>query len=151
MLGINGSSNIALILIHSSKLYKTVFNLPFLASSLARIHGVVSSIYLLHFLSNSNIASIASLIRNSFIFSSTILYRFFAVLIKSASTCSYKLLSPTTPSKYFLDILIVLLTKLPSIFAKSAFVLETKASSEKLPSLPKGTSLNAKYLTASTP
>ena len=44
--GINGFNNIAPIRIDSHKLYKTLLNLSLLFSSLAKIQGVVSSIYL---------------------------------------------------------------------------------------------------------
>ena len=59
----NGSSKIAPTLILSSKLYKTFFNLS-LFSSLAKVQGAVSSIYLLHLLKISNILSKASGISN---------------------------------------------------------------------------------------
>ena len=74
-----------------------------------------------------------------------------AELQKESSTLSYTLGLVTLESKYFLLIAIVLLTRLPYVFTRSLFVLDIKASSEKLPSLPKGTSLKVKYLTASTP
>ena len=56
-----GFINVATILIDSHKLYKTVSNSPFLASSLAKAQGIVSSIYLLVLLINFQADSKASL------------------------------------------------------------------------------------------
>ena len=64
----NGCNKTAANLIDSKRLYKTVPNLGLLLSSLARIQGVVSSIYLLHLRNTSNISSIAAPIFNIFIF-----------------------------------------------------------------------------------
>ena len=62
------------ILSDSIKLYKTVPSLAFFSSSLANIHGVVSSIYLLALLISSNMFSKASGIFKSLIaFSSPII------------------------------------------------------------------------------
>src|SRR5699024_5492379 len=136
--GINGINAIALKRILSIKLYKTVAKRSFLLSSLANAHGIVSSIYLLVLLSNVKIASNAS----DDLKSSILFITFFgisnAVLINSSSTGSYTFGLLTIPSKYLLDIEIVLFTKLPNTFAKSEFIFSINKSHVILPSLSYG-------------
>ena len=55
-----GFIRVAIILIDSHKLYNTASNLPLLASSLAKAHGIVSSMYLLVLLTNFHTPSNAS-------------------------------------------------------------------------------------------
>ena len=55
----------------STRLYKTSDSLGFVASSFAKIHGVVSSIYLLQRLNKLKISVIASATRKSAIFADT--------------------------------------------------------------------------------
>ena len=86
--GIYAFNNIEEILNPSNRLYNTVPNLSFFVSSFARVQGVVSSMYLLHFDSKSIISIIASFTFNSFIFLVTIFGNLLIEFIKSSSIFS---------------------------------------------------------------
>ena len=84
--------------------------------------------YLFDLLKTSNISSNAKPISNLSILFSTLPSKPFIISINSLSKSSHTFLLATCPSKYLLAIDIVLLTKLPSVFAKSVLVLSINSS-----------------------
>src|SRR5699024_2476956 len=134
----------------SDKLNNIVSNLS-LFSSLANIHGVVSSTYLLALLTNFQISSNALEKFSSSTYSSTSLAIFTPTSFKDSSISSSKLISGIIPLLYFSIIVTVLLNKFPKSFAKSEFTLCKNFFLVNDPSLPKENSLNRKYLKASMP
>ena len=135
----------------SIRLYKTVLSLSSSFSSLAKSHGVVSSIYLLEALKQLNISSIASAIRKLSILDLTFSPKCESLSINEASNSVEISVLDTTPSKYLCDIEIVLLTKFPKIFARSVLLRSIIKSSVIIPSSANGVSCKTKYLIVSTP
>ena len=121
-----GFINVATILIDSHKLYKTVSNSPFLASSLAKAQGIVSSIYLLVLLINFQADSKASLNWSLFISISKFSTDNLAVSFKLSSNAVATFAIGIIPSLYFSTIETVLLTKFPKSLARSELSLVTK-------------------------
>jgi len=107
-------------------LYKTASNSSFLASSLAKAQGIVSSIYLLVLLINFQADSNASLNCNLFISNSKFSTEVLAVSFKLSSNSVLTFGIGIIPSLYFSTIETVLLTKFPKSFAKSELSLVTK-------------------------
>ncbi len=142
--GMNGSSSPAPIEMPSTRLYRTVASLSFFASSFASTHGSVSSMYLLQRLNRLKISVSASATRSSAIFASTLSYVPVATAFRSSSTASAAPLSSTTPPKYLLLMEIVLLTRFPSVFARSEFSLSTIRSHVIEPSFSYGISCSTK-------
>ena len=97
----------------SARLYSTVESLSFLLSSRARIHGAVSSIYLLRRRRKEKISPSASAMRNSSVFAATLSRSVSAMALTSASTGSAAPLSASTPPKYLRAIAAVRETRLP--------------------------------------
>ena len=121
--------------IDSIKLYNTVAKRSFLVSSLANTHGIVSSIYLFVLLNKLKISSKAFDAFNSSILAIALPGIARAKSFNSWSTSSHTFLFSTIPSKYLLDIAIVLLTKFPKTLARSLLILSTNKSHVILPSL----------------
>ena len=136
---INGEVKIQITLIASIKLYKTVFNLS--GSSLIKIQGVVSSMYLLALLTTFQISSSAFEKSSSSNNSSTFPWHPSTTDIKLLSISLLSFGCGITPSKYFSTIETDLLTRLPKSFTKSELNLFINLSVVKLPSLPKVKSL----------
>ena len=135
----------------STKLYKTVARRGLDASSFAKIHGVVSSIYLLQRLNRLKISVNASATRSSSILAVTTSTVPVTTFFRSSSTGSDTFSLVTTPSKYLLLMEIVRFTRFPRVFAKSELRRSVTNSQEITPSLSKGISWSRKYRTASTP
>src|SRR5210317_1179712 len=119
--------------------------------SFAKAQGLVLSIYLFVIEIIPTTESIALL--NSTDLKQTIYSERFSsqILIKFCSSSLSSCCSGITPLRLFFVIEKTLFTRFPKLFASSELILLIKASSEKSPSLPKGTSLNKKYLNWSSP
>ncbi|MNI51848.1 hypothetical protein D3C73_1065920 [compost metagenome] len=140
--GKNGDISTAINLKLSDKLYNTVPNLSFLLSSLANIHGVVSSIYLLALPTSSQTSSKASGILRLSMALSTFIGVSNANLISSSSTSSLSRGAGIIPPKYFSIIATVLDKRLPKSLQRSEFIFFINISLLNNPSAPKGISLN---------
>ena len=84
--------------------------------------------YLLQRLKRLKISVMASATRSSSILAVTLVTADLAVSFSSSSTASRALVRSTTPPKYLLDMATVLLTRLPSVLARSAFSRSTSSS-----------------------
>ncbi|MNP33245.1 hypothetical protein D3C76_1264700 [compost metagenome] len=111
-------------------------------SSLANIHGVVSSIYLLALPTSSQTSSKASGILRLSIALSTFIGVSNANLISSSSTSSLSRGAGIIPPKYFSIIATVLDKRLPKSLQRSEFIFFINISLLNNPSAPKGISLN---------
>ncbi len=144
VLGMKGSRRLAPMVMPSTRLYKTSASLGFLSSSFAKIQGVVSSIYLLHLLNMEKISVSASATRSCSILASVFLTAFMTVAFRSSSTGSVTPVLVTRPPKYLLLMLMVRFTRLPSVFAKSEFILSIISSQVMMPSFSNGISWSTK-------
>jgi hypothetical protein len=113
-----------------------------LLSSLANIHGVVSSIYLLALPINSKIYSKACGIFKIFIASSTLVGADNAKLINSSSIAYFSDCAGISPPKYFSTIATVLDKRLPKSLQRSEFIFFINISLLNNPSAPNGISFN---------
>ena len=93
----------------------------------------------------------ASATRSLSIFSITLPAVPVTTSIKSLSISSSTPVLLTTPSKYLLDMDIVLFTRFPSVFASSELILSIISSHDITPSFSNGISCNTKKRIASTP
>ena len=132
------------IVIASVRLYKTSDRRAFFSSSLARVHGVVSSMYLLLLLKMPKISVMASATRSFSILASAFFTASRTTAFKSASTSSAAPVFSTTPPKYLLVMETVRFTRFPRMFAKSEFMRSTINSHVITPSLSKGISWSTK-------
>jgi len=123
---------------------RTVSRRSFFASSFASTHGIVSSMYLLQRLKRLKISVIASATRSSSILSSTAFGVLSVTAFRSASTSSATPLSVTVPPKYLFVMETVLLTRFPSVFARSEFMRSTISSHVITPSFSNGISCRTK-------
>ena len=137
-------NNVAPILILFTRLYNTSDRRGMVASSLARIQGVVSSMYLLQRLNRLKISVIASATRSSAILATTLSFASIATLARSSSTGSITPVRLTTPPKYLLLMEMVRFTRFPMVFARSELMRSTRRSQEITPSFSKGISCNTK-------
>ena len=148
---IYGFINIAIFLKFSTKWYITDFSSSFL-SSFAKIHGVVSSIYLFVLATKLHVSEIASLkctVSNfSSIFDIVSSAKFSIVLSSSEIFSGY---FSIFPSKYLFIIPIVLFSKFPKSLHKSELNLCTNSSGLNSPSCAYGIDFNKKYFVASSP
>ncbi len=134
----------------SSILYSTAARRPFLLSSLQRIQGAVSSIYLLVRETSFIVSVMAFWNWKASICASTLCFRTLAIWISSTSMGSVVCSAGSLPSKYFRAMVTVRETRLPRSLARSVLIRLISSSLVKLPSEPKGNSRNRKYRTAST-
>ena len=122
IVGINGSSSAAHILMVSKRLYKTVASLADFAGSFANIQGAVSSIYLLARDTTVIISVRAKESLVSSIYFSTAGASFSAIALRFASNSPSSRSVGNVPSKYFTAIATVLETRLPKSLARSEFM-----------------------------
>ena len=132
--GINEYKSEAPIIILSERLYNTSLRRGNLSSSFASNQGSVSSIYLLQRLNKVNISVIASAARSSFILSTILTRQAVAISLSSLSTGSSTPVDSITPPKYLLLIATVLLTRFPSVLARSELYLSAISSQVITPS-----------------
>ena len=142
--GMKGASSEAPMMMPSVRLYITVESRSAFAGSFARIHGSVSSIYLLRRLNTAKISFNASETRRPSISFETFPYADVQTALRSSSTGSSAPLLHVTPPKYLLLIDTVLLTRLPSVFARSLLKRSVTSSHVITPSCSNGISCKTK-------
>ena len=132
-----GLTSMAMMRCTSRRLYRTVWRRSFLAGSLARIHGVVSSIYLLLRWIRAHVSLRASLIFMSSICCSYFLAVSTAIWDNSSSTGSVTEGPAATPFSYCSTMDSVRWRRLPRSLARSALIRSMNVGREKLPSCPR--------------
>ena len=142
--GMNGEISTLMTRRDSAKLYMTLASSCFLAGSLARAHGVVSSMYLFARLMNAQtflIVAESCISCMFFVKKSTVsLASALSDLSTSLSPCG----ASRTPSWNLMVMLSVRCSRLPRSFARSLLMRWIRASREKLPSWPRLISRNRK-------